>query len=94
MGLLPHYIDYKHFKGLPNVIDICSGVENVVREIKSYDVIVTSSLHGIIASHFYDVKWAWVASPKNQVVGGEYKFRDFFSRFDWDVKRGNFKDWL
>ena len=59
------------------VIDICSGVENVIDEIMKYDHIYTSSLHGIILCHTYKIDYTWV--KWNDLAGDGMKFEDYFS---------------
>lgn len=85
LGIIPHYVDYDHLKAKSNdwddtgvlIINICAPVEQVVREINQCERTVSSSLHGLIASHAYGV-------PSTRVVfsddlGGDgTKFFDYF----------------
>lgn len=83
VGIIPHYIDKGHpwldqQRHEPQVLilDIESGIEEFVRAVKSCDVILSSSLHGIICADAYGVPNAWVKFSDN-VVGGSFKFRDY-----------------
>lgn len=83
MGILPHYADYKDVaKKEPvhgvKLIDICSSWQNVIREILSCDLVVTSSLHGIVTANAYGVPVQWV-KYSNKIIGGEFKFQDYFA---------------
>ncbi len=83
VGIIPHYIDKEHpwlrqFVHDPQVriIDIESGIENFIREVKSCEVILSSSLHGLICADSYGVPNAWI-QLSGDVVGGDFKFRDY-----------------
>ena len=83
VGIVPHYIDKGHpwldqQRHNPQVLilDIESGIENFVRAVKSCDVILSSSLHGLICADAYGVPNAWVQFS-DAVVGGSFKFRDY-----------------
>lgn len=83
VGIIPHYIDkdcpwleqYVHDPQVA-IIDIESETREFVRSVKSCDVIVSSSLHGLICADAYGVPNAWIQLSKN-VVGGDFKFRDY-----------------
>ena len=84
LGIIPHYVDQDNkwikWKGeldYVNVIDILSGVHNVVDEILSCDMIISSSLHGVIAADAYGIPNKWVEFS-DKVGGGGFKFRDYF----------------
>lgn len=83
VGIIPHYIDKGHpwierYRRDPDVrvIDIESGIEDFVRAVTSCQVILSSSLHGLICSDAYGIPSAWI-SLSDQVVGGDFKFRDY-----------------
>jgi pyruvyltransferase len=83
VGIIPHYIDkgnpwLRQFVQDPQVriIDIEAGIEDFVREVKSCEVILSSSLHGLICADSYGVPNAWI-QLSGDVVGGDFKFRDY-----------------
>lgn len=82
LGILPHYVDYEYCIGQFDesvlVIDICSGVENVINQILQCEHIKTSSLHGIIACNTYQINWSWF--KHNELASPDYKFQDYFAR--------------
>jgi glycosyltransferase involved in cell wall biosynthesis len=83
IGVIPHFTDYENckriFANLPNVnvIDVCNEVEKVIDEIRKCKLIVSSSLHGIIVSHAYNIKSCWIKFS-NFLVGDDIKFLDYF----------------
>jgi hypothetical protein len=83
IGLIPHYIDYdlckKIFKNTQGIkiIDITNPVEMVIRELLECKMILSSSLHGIIAAHAYNIKCIWVRFS-DKIAGGYTKFRDYY----------------
>lgn len=85
VGIIPHYIDKGHpwlsrFVHDPKVriIDIEAGTEEFVRDVKSCEVILSSSLHGLICADSYGVRNAWI-QLSGDVVGGDFKFRDYWA---------------
>lgn len=84
IGLVPHYSDKGHLwferqRGLPGVhiLDVEGGIEEFVREVKSCELIVSSSLHGLICADAYGVPNLWV-EVSDQVDGGSFKFCDYY----------------
>ena len=83
VGIIPHYVDkghpwlerYRHDSQVL-ILDIESDIQNFVRSVKSCEVILSSSLHGLICADAYGVPNAWVQFS-DDVVGGDFKFRDY-----------------
>jgi len=84
LGIIPHYIDETIFKKIGHtndstvVIDVTDPIETVVNNIQSCEYTISSSLHGIIVSHAYNVKSMWIRMS-NLIAGGNFKFRDYYS---------------
>jgi pyruvyltransferase len=85
-GIIPHNIDkdnlwLNQFKNNPNVkiINILdpSG-ERFIDEISECELILSSSLHGIIAGDAYGIPSYWI-ELSNKVIGNGFKFRDYFA---------------
>lgn len=83
VGIVPHYIDkanpwLERYRNDPQVLilDIESGVQNFVRAVKSCEVILSSSLHGLICADSYGVPNVWIQFS-DDVIGGDFKFRDY-----------------
>lgn len=84
LGIIPHYIDQDRkwiTKMSENqdilIIDITSGINNVVNQIKSCENIASSSLHGIIAGDSYGIPSVWI-KLSDKVLGNGFKFKDYF----------------
>lgn len=83
VGIVPHYIDKKNpwlkshnLNPEVLILDIESGIENFVKAVKSCEVIISSSLHGLICADAYGIPNLWV-TLSDQVIGGDFKFRDY-----------------
>lgn len=84
LGIIPHRIDQNSqfiniFKNNPDIliIDILSGINEVVDDICKCKIIASSSLHGIIAADAYGIPSIWVEFSES-VVGNGFKFYDYF----------------
>ena len=91
VGIIPHYVDYEYVKNKLKdnkeikVIDlITNDIEKTIDEIISCENTISSSLHGVIVSHTYDIPSVWVKFSNklfgNSVaMGNNIKFRDYFT---------------
>jgi len=81
LGIVPHYKEYKMVKSKfpkykiinlnnPNPID-------VAKEITSCRSIISSSLHGIICSHAYNIPCSWVKFS-DVIIGDDTKYKDHY----------------
>ncbi|RYZ84136.1 MAG: polysaccharide pyruvyl transferase family protein [Proteobacteria bacterium] len=93
VGIIPHYIDkdnpwLKKQASDPRVkiLDIESGIQEFVREVKSCECILSSSLHGLICADSYGIPNAWIRLS-DEVVGGDFKFRDYRASIGADTPK-------
>lgn len=83
LGIIPHYVDYEEvsskFANEPvvKVVNLLDPLEKVVDDINSCERTVSSSLHGLIASHSYGIPSAW-AKFSDKLAGDGTKFEDYF----------------
>lgn len=101
MGFIPHYTDSDlqvvhnwNKKDGVKFIDVFSDMEDFVKDLKSCEFTISSSLHGVIISHAYGIPSAWVKLSDN-LVGGDFKFRDYFQSLDTSfdaLNLGNFSN--
>lgn len=84
LGVIPHYHDYERALALFDhdktikVIDLMTmNVEDVTDEILSCEQCISSSLHGLIVSHAYGIRCAWVEFS-DKLFGDGVKFADYF----------------
>jgi pyruvyltransferase len=88
LGIVPHYIDKQEvsFKNLlastnAKVIDVELPVEEFLNELTECEVILSSSLHGLILSDSYNIPNVWVRFS-DKIIGGDFKFLDYYSTTD------------
>lgn len=84
IGIIPHYID-KNIKWINNIndkditiIDILGETNDFVDKINECEILISSSLHGVIAGDAYEIPSYWV-NFSNNVLGDGFKFYDHFS---------------
>ncbi len=82
IGIIPHYYDFYKVNKLYNnkfkVINPLSSVEEFTKEILSCEKTISSSLHGIITSHAYNIPSLWV-SFSEKIKNQKIKFYDYFN---------------
>lgn len=61
------------------IVNVKNPVEKVVAAIANSEAVVSTSLHGIIIAHAYEVPWTWLRIGDKKLVGDQFKFEDFFS---------------
>lgn len=92
LGIIPHYVDYdlvtKKFPGNDTykVIDfITDDVVKTTKEILQCKTVISSSLHGVIVAHAYNIPALWVKFS-DKVTGDNVKFYDYFESVGIDYK--------
>lgn len=85
IGLVPQWQDkalplIKDVEALPDVkvIDLYGSIQGVLEEILSCECILSSSLHGLIASDAYGVPSLWLRLSENP-LGDLFKFQDYYA---------------
>ena len=86
-GIVLHYADKdfysaEDFSHLGSFIFINIETEDIdtfVSQLNSVEVIISSSLHGLIFADSYLIPSFWMSSKPDRVKGGTYKFEDYFS---------------
>ena len=87
IGVIPHYIHFEELKTLNSlnvkVINLLDPIGNIIDDINSCTMTISTSLHGIIASHCYKVASLWVDFElDNELTGDNIKFADYFTSVD------------
>jgi hypothetical protein len=83
LGIIPHIVDFEKVKGQVKDPDIKiisldnRDVTEVIDQINSCEVTISSSLHGIIVSHAYGIPSLWVKFSDG-LYGDGVKFEDYF----------------
>lgn len=87
LGFIPHHTQYEYFnKLLKNteikVINLLNDIEVVLVEILECKSIISTSLHGLIVPHAYNIPALWYEYKDIQWHGENIKFWDYFSSVD------------
>ncbi len=85
IGIVPHYTHLESdilqpFRQHPDlkVISVHQDYDSFINELANCDYILSSSLHGLILSDAYGIPNKWI-SILNNLIGGEFKFKDYYS---------------
>ena len=89
IGVIFHYQDkdknlvdlLKEFYNV-NFINVNLPVEDFIIEVKKCKYTISSSLHGVIISHAYNIKSVPFHLQKNGINNTFFKFEDYYSCFD------------
>ena len=91
VGIVPHYKDQKNSlvqRFIENnkhvkFIDILSDTNSFIHQVQECEIILSSSLHGLIVADAFAIPNAWIRL--SDLVRGEgFKFRDYYSAFGMD----------
>lgn len=82
LGIIPHYVDKDHnwLKKIDSnvkIIDICNETYKFIDELLECEMILSSSLHGVIAADAYGIPNMWI-KMSDKVGGNGFKFKDYF----------------
>jgi pyruvyltransferase len=81
VGVVPHYADYRTIQTDvdPSIalIDVRRPWQEVVSQIRSCHVVLSSSLHGLVVADAFGIPSVWVRIT-DRLVGGDFKFRDYY----------------
>jgi len=81
IGFIPHYVDQNNPELIKDknrfIIDVKQDPLKTIDEICSCDMIVSSSLHGIIIAEAYGIDAVWI-KLSDKLIGGSFKFNDYF----------------
>ena len=85
LGIIPHYKDfnllselYGDTKGIRIINMMSLDVEKTTIEILECRKVISSSLHGVIVAHAYQIPALWVKFS-NEPFGDDIKFKDYYS---------------
>jgi pyruvyltransferase len=84
LGIIPHWVDYYQVMAAYRdyddvlIIDVLKKPADVIRDITMCEKTISSSLHGIVASHAFNIPCCWVKFS-NKILGDGFKFLDYFS---------------
>jgi hypothetical protein len=64
------------------VCDLSQDVHYILGKIAGAKGVITSAMHPLIVAHSYQTPVVWVDVGDVVILGGDYKFRDYFSVLD------------
>lgn len=83
IGIIPHHQHYNSYTHLNSdeilVIDLLENIEHIIDSINRCEVTFSTSLHGIIVSHAYNIPSLWIVDDEKALYGDNIKFADYFS---------------
>lgn len=95
VGIIPHYKEYNLIKQkYPNykIINLNNTDPlEVAKQISECRSTISSSLHGIIGSHAYNIPCAWVKFS-DKIIGDDTKFKDYYMSIGVDITLSSLKD--
>jgi len=99
VGFIPHYVDWDAMASSElrkserfEFIDIrTSDIEEFAKQINSCELIISTSLHGLIISESFGIPVIW-CKFSDRVVGDGFKFVDYFSGSGRKVQAANSED--
>lgn len=91
ISIIPHWTEVEYFKGIYkdtyNIIDVrTTDIEHVIDEIINNKYVLSTSLHGIIVAHAYEVPCLWI--KRGYIHTDGIKFKDYFSSVNISVYDG------
>ena len=95
--IIPHYVDYEEvlikYGNDPTflIIDVTNqNFRENCQLIAASEVVISSSLHGIIIAEAYGIPAHWM-KVSDKIIGGSYKFNDYYESSDRSGKLHYFK---
>ena len=90
IGLLPHWVDSQVFleqqENFENskFIDIRGNADSIIKDVVNSNLVITSTLHGLILCESYGVPCVYVRVGE-KVMGGTFKYEDYFNSTNRDL---------
>lgn len=91
LGVIPHYHDLELAKEIfsgwegVKVIDLLTlDIEATTREILECEKIISTSLHGIIVAHAYQIPGIWV-KMSDKIFGNDIKYVDYLESVSLEI---------
>jgi hypothetical protein len=86
LGIIPHFTEYQTVKDLYskdlNILIInmgCGDLEHVIDQICSCERTVSSSLHGLVFSHAYNIRTCRIIFSEDNDFGDGTKYTDYYA---------------
>jgi hypothetical protein len=90
-AVCPHYTHKRFFTSHSahgiHIVDVEEEAELVVNQIANAAACISTSLHGLVVAHAYEIPWVWLEIQDNKLSGTNFKFEDFFTVLDREAVR-------
>jgi autotransporter strand-loop-strand O-heptosyltransferase len=96
IGLIPHCVDFFSLDGLKainhmedmgiKIINVTAGINEFIDQLKECELIISSSLHGLIAADAYGIP-NYRVKLSSLIHGGDFKYKDHYA----SVKREHYE---
>lgn len=95
--VIPHYVDYERVVTIYGndpaflILDVTDqNFRKNCQLIAASDVVISSSLHGIIIAEAYGIPAHWI-KVSDKIIGGSFKFNDYYESSNRNGQRHHFK---
>ena len=88
IGIIPHYINDKVLQG-DNIISPTLPIEEFIVKVSKCKLILAEAMHGAICADILRIPWAPISIDSVKYPIQYFKWNDFASMFDIDLKFGN-----
>ncbi len=68
------------------ICDLSQDITIILEKIAGAKAVITSAMHPLIVSHSYGVPVVWIDVGHPTVLGGDYKFKDYYSALNLEAK--------
>lgn len=92
VGIVPHYVEKQEplweevraFYGDAVIIDVQEDPLAVIRQIGACELVLSSSLHGLIIADSFGIPNRWCLLT-DKILGDGFKYRDYYQSFGMDA---------
>ena len=87
VGVIPHFLDIPATRSLDHVVYPNQGWRRVLEFIVGCELVVSSSLHGLIVAESFGIPARWWSSARlpSYETEGHFKFNDYFASTDREL---------
>jgi len=89
IGIVLHFKDRDLRDGLDDekfsFINVSSSVEHFINQLYACELVMSSSLHGLITAQSYGIPSVWLKRVENK-KGGDFKYRDYLHSFGGTIR--------
>lgn len=90
ISIIPHWTEINNINILKmldnyktaNIIDIRNGTEEVITKIANSEIVLSSSLHGLIIADSFNIPNKHIIASSEIGVEQAFKYRDYYSAYD------------